>query len=161
MDISKIWPGWTITERLGHGGFGHVYKATYAETDAVAAVKVITIPDNPDIIEDLRYSGRSDDEILDLCHEEAERMMEEIKVMQKLKRSANIVSIEDTYKRYPCVDSRFFPAVLIHGIPVYPTVDRWYLLRGIFNIHYQTAVYMLISEKNISYTIIHPIIFYL
>ena len=98
-DITKIWPGWTITERLGHGGFGHVYKATYAETDAVAAVKVITIPDNPDIIEDLRYSGRIDDEILTLCHEEAERMMEEIKVMQKLKGSANIVSIEDSALR--------------------------------------------------------------
>ncbi len=99
MDISKIWPGWTITERLGHGGFGHVYKATCAETDAVAAVKVITIPDNPDIIEDLRYSGRSDDEILAMCHEEAEHMMEEIKVMQKLKGSANIVSIEDSALR--------------------------------------------------------------
>lgn len=59
IDISKIWPGWTITERLGHGGFG-------------------------------------DDEILNLCHEEAERIMEEIKVMQKLKGSANIVSIEDS-----------------------------------------------------------------
>ena len=93
IDITKIWPGWTITERLGHGGFGHAYKATYSETDAVAAVKVITIPDNPDIIEDLRYSGRSDDEILAMCHEEAEHMMEEIKVMQKLKGSANIVSI--------------------------------------------------------------------
>ena len=45
MDISKIWPGWIITDRLGHGGFGHVYKATCAETDTVAAVKVITIPD--------------------------------------------------------------------------------------------------------------------
>lgn len=42
MDISKIWPGWTITERLGHDGFGHVYKATYVETDAVAVVKVIS-----------------------------------------------------------------------------------------------------------------------
>jgi len=72
IDITKIWPGWVITERLGHGRFGHVYKATYAETDAVAAVKVITIPDNPDIIEDLRYSGRTDDEILAMCHEEAE-----------------------------------------------------------------------------------------
>ena len=99
IDISKIWPGWTITERLGHGGFGHVYKATCSETDAVAAVKVISIPDNPDIIEDLRYSGRSDDEILAMCHEEAEHMMEEIKVMQKLKGSANIVSIEDSALR--------------------------------------------------------------
>ena len=99
MDISKIWPGWIITERLGHGGFGHVYKATCDETDAVAAVKVINIPDNPDIIEDLRYSGRSDDEILAMCHEEAEHMMEEIKVMQKLKGSANIVSIEDSALR--------------------------------------------------------------
>ncbi|MBQ3178005.1 MAG: hypothetical protein IJB52_09310 [Clostridia bacterium] len=99
INISKIWPSWTITERLGHGGFGHVYKATYAETDAVAAVKVISIPDNPDTIEDLRYSGRSDDEILAMCHEEAEHMMEEIKVMQKLKGSTNIVSIEDSAMR--------------------------------------------------------------
>ena len=66
MDISKIWPGWTITERLGHGGFGHVYKATCAETDAVAAVKVITIPDNPDIIEDLRYLFNLEDEEKDV-----------------------------------------------------------------------------------------------
>lgn len=95
MDITKIWPGWTVTDRLGHGGFGHVYKATYAETDAIAAVKVITIPDNPDIIEDLCYSDRSDEEILALCREEVEHMMEEIQVMQKLKGSANIVSIED------------------------------------------------------------------
>ena len=49
IDISKIWPGWTITERLGHGGFGHVYKVISAETDAVAAVKIISIPDNNDI----------------------------------------------------------------------------------------------------------------
>jgi len=76
IDITKIWPGWTITERLGHGGFGHVYKATFAVTDSVASVKVITIPDNPDIIKDLRYSGRSDDEILAMCHEETEYMIE-------------------------------------------------------------------------------------
>ena len=43
IDISKIWPGWTITERLGHGGFGHVYKAIRESTQAVAAVKVIPI----------------------------------------------------------------------------------------------------------------------
>jgi len=96
IDISKIWPGWTIApDEIGSGGYGHVCKATCAETDVVSAVKVITIPYNPDIIEDLRYSGRSDDEILAMCHEEAEHMMEEIKVMQKLKGSANIVSIED------------------------------------------------------------------
>ncbi len=62
IDITKIWPGWTITDRLGRGGFGHVYKATYAETDAVTAVKVISIPDNNNVIE----GGRSDDEILSL-----------------------------------------------------------------------------------------------
>jgi len=44
IDISKIWPGWTSTELFDHGTFGHVYKATYAETDTVAAVKVISYP---------------------------------------------------------------------------------------------------------------------
>ena len=66
--ISKIWPGWTVTDRLGHGGFGQVYKATYAETDAVSTVKVISIPDNNDITcyeslkiihSDLSYSTES------------------------------------------------------------------------------------------------------
>jgi len=162
MDISKIWPGWTIApDEIGSGGYGHVYKAVNESTEAVSAVKIVPVAPTEDELTKLKLCGKSDAAIQKLCLTKAEKMLAEIKVMQKLKGNANIVSIEDTYKRYPCVDSRFFPAVLIHGIPVYPTVDRWYLLRGIFNIHYQTAVYMLISEKNISYTIIHPIIFYL
>lgn len=72
MDISKIWPGWTIADCLSHGGFSHVSKATCAETDAVAAVKVITILYNPDDIEYLRYNGRSDNEILAMCYDEAQ-----------------------------------------------------------------------------------------
>ena len=44
IDISKIWPGWTSTELFDHGTLGHIYKATYAETDTVAVVKVISYP---------------------------------------------------------------------------------------------------------------------
>ena len=59
INIAKIWPGWTITERLGHGGFGHVYKAVCESTQAVAAVKVIHLPMNDDDIADHRVMDRS------------------------------------------------------------------------------------------------------
>ena len=47
-----------------------------------------------------------------MCHEEAEHMMEEIKVMQKLKGSGNIVSIED-----PSEEGRFYRVQYPHGMP--------------------------------------------
>ncbi len=96
IDISKIWPGWIITERLGHGGFGHVYKAICESTQAVAAVKVIPITISDEDIADHRAMGKSDREILELLREDAEWYMNEIKVMQQLKGSANIVNIEDS-----------------------------------------------------------------
>ena len=96
IDISKIWPGWTITERLGHGGFGHVYKAIRESTQAVAAVKVIPVTISDEDIADHRAMGKSDREILELLREDAEWYMNEIKVMQQLKGSANIVNIEDS-----------------------------------------------------------------
>jgi len=96
IDISKIWPGWTITERLGHGGFGHVYKAIRESTQAIAAVKVIPITISDEDIADHRAMGKSDREILELLREDAEWYMNEIKVMQQLKGSANIVNIEDS-----------------------------------------------------------------
>ena len=96
MDITKIWPGWTITERLGHGGFGQVYKAIRESTQAVAAVKVIPITISDEDIADHRAMGKSDREILELLREDAEWYMNEIKVMRQLKGSANIVNIEDS-----------------------------------------------------------------
>ena len=51
---------------------------------------------NDDDIADHRAMDRSDREILALWREDVERYMNEIKVMQQLKGSANIVSIEDS-----------------------------------------------------------------
>lgn len=99
IDISKIWPDWTITEHIGHGGYGNVYKAISADIGAVSAVKVISVPINPDDIAKHRRYGKTDDEICDIVRKQADRLIGEIRVMQKLKGITNIVSIEDSALR--------------------------------------------------------------
>lgn len=97
IDISKIWPGWTIApDEIGSGGYGHVYKAVNESTDAVSAVKIVPVAPTEDELTKLKLCGKSDALIRKLCLTKAEKMLAEIKVMQKLKGCANIVSIEDS-----------------------------------------------------------------
>ena len=97
IDISKIWPGWTIApDEIGSGGYGHVYKAVNESTEAVSAVKIVPVAPTEDELTKLKLCGKSDAAIQKLCLTKAEKMLAEIKVMQKLKSCANIVSIEDS-----------------------------------------------------------------
>lgn len=45
----SVWPEWKITEKIGEGSFGKVYKACRSEqgTTFYSAIKVITIPQIP------------------------------------------------------------------------------------------------------------------
>ena len=52
MDIisqmKKIWPDWTVVDKIGAGSYGHVYKVSRIVADRTyySAVKVITVPQN-------------------------------------------------------------------------------------------------------------------
>ena len=48
MEIGKIWPGWEVSEYIGEGSFGKVYKIIREDFGHLyeSALKVITIPAN-------------------------------------------------------------------------------------------------------------------
>ena len=57
--LSTIWPEWSVVKQIGEGSFGKVYKVMregHGLTD-YAAVKVITIPQNPAELTSLRADG--------------------------------------------------------------------------------------------------------
>lgn len=94
------WAEWKITELIGSGSYGTVYKAERKLDDQVivSAVKVISVPS----------SEESDMSVLDLMHGDKEKTYEyyygvvrdferEIRAMNSLKGITNIVSIEDYY----------------------------------------------------------------
>ena len=95
IDISKIWPGWTIApDEIGSGGYGHVYKVVNESTEAVSAVKIVPVAPTEDELTKLKLCGKSDAAIRKLCLSKAEKMLAEIKVMQKLKGSANMSALK-------------------------------------------------------------------
>ena len=94
------WAEWNITELIGSGSYGTVYKAERRLDDQVivSAVKVISVPSDEE----------NDRSVLDLMHGDKEKTYEyyygvvrdferEIRAMNSLKGITNIVSIEDYY----------------------------------------------------------------
>ena len=102
ISIKNIWPEWEIEKRLGKGSYGSVYKAVRKDENltSYSAIKVITIPQDQAEIETLRADG------LDLDHSKTylkgvvDDFVKEIQLMQTLKGTQNIVSVED-YKVVP------------------------------------------------------------
>ena len=47
---ASVWPEWKIIEKIGEGSFSRVYKAERTEQGRpfYSAIKIITIPGNPD-----------------------------------------------------------------------------------------------------------------
>lgn len=95
--LQKIWPEWEIEKQIGQGTYGVVYQAVRQENDLTsrAAVKVISIPQDPRELDALRSDG------LDLQSSRAylkrivDEFVSEIRLMETFKGIQNIVSIED------------------------------------------------------------------
>lgn len=84
-------------ELIGQGTFGKVYKAKEIENpNHLVAVKQIEIPNNQNIIESLKQEGLTNKEITLELEKVAEQINKEIKIMEILKKSNNIVKIEDS-----------------------------------------------------------------
>lgn len=96
-DISKIWPGWEIVEPIGRGSFGSVYKIQRSIRGSmeVAALKVITIPQNRDEIHQLRSDGYDDRSITQYFLDSLEKIENEYALMANLKGHSNIVYCDD------------------------------------------------------------------
>ncbi|MBQ4562697.1 MAG: protein kinase [Clostridia bacterium] len=97
MDISSVWPEWKITQRLGKGSYGTVYKIVRndngIETDA--ALKIISIPSDEAEIDSLRSEGFDMDSTRDYFRNIVNDFIGEIRLMESFKGMQNIVSVED------------------------------------------------------------------
>ena len=99
-NISGFWPQWTVEYEIGRGSFGSVYRISrdLFGKRSFSAMKVLRIPQNLSEIQDLRSQGMTDASIRNFFQEQCDMLKDEIVLMNELKSSANIVSIEDFYR---------------------------------------------------------------
>ena len=95
--LPEVWPGWDTVRVIGHGSFGAVYEIrrnTLGYTES-AAVKIISIPNNPREVEELRRNGYDDESITQTFREQSEKYMQEYAFMRSLRGNTNIVDCDD------------------------------------------------------------------
>ena len=85
-------------ELLGHGTFGKVYKVKDKDNN-IFAIKQIEIPGNDEIISSLKQEGYTNKEITNELEKVAKQIEQEVKIMDKLKNSKNIVKFFE-YESY-------------------------------------------------------------
>ena len=96
-EIHIPWPEWEITKVIGRGGFGTVYeiqKDVFGKKES-AALKVLSIPESQDEIDDLYSKGYDDVSISAHFKEYLEDIVSEYSIMVDLKGHANIVYCDE------------------------------------------------------------------
>ncbi len=97
--LPESWKEWTLTEMIGEGSFGAVYKAErISGTDVFSsAVKIIEIPQGGYEVRQLMREMSNEDSVRSYYRNMVEEYLKEIRTMDSLKGITNIVSIEDYY----------------------------------------------------------------
>lgn len=101
--IKQIWPDWQLIEKIGEGSFGKVYRAKREEvgTTFYSAIKIIRIPQNSSEIDSVKSEiGLDEQSTTSYFKGFVDDCVNEIKMMESLKGTQNIVSVED-YKVVP------------------------------------------------------------
>ena len=91
------WNDWKVVKQLGKGSYGTVYQIERnigGLTDR-AALKVISIPPDEQLIKTYRSEGYDENSILKKCESYLQDTLNEYKLMRSLGSSANIVYCED------------------------------------------------------------------
>lgn len=97
QEYSKIFNSWEVTEEIGSGSYGKVFKMERNEggVSYTSALKVITIPQNDSEIKAKKAEGETQESISTYYQGVTEGLLNEIKIMAELKGNSNIVSYED------------------------------------------------------------------
>ena len=96
VDLSEIWPEWTVEKVLGTGSYGTVYKAVrYDYVKSEAAIKVISVPKTDEEADTLREEGLDAGQSRTYYREVVDGFVREIELLLKLRGLQNIVSVED------------------------------------------------------------------
>ena len=95
--LKNVWPEWQIEKKLGEGSYGTVYKAVRRDfnVESFAAIKVISIPSRASELNSLRSEGLDMDASKTYFEGIVNDFVNEIRMMQSLKGTQNIVSVED------------------------------------------------------------------
>ncbi|MBR5571001.1 MAG: protein kinase [Oscillospiraceae bacterium] len=95
--ITTVWPEWQVEQTLGKGSYGTVYKAVRNDSNlcSYAAIKVISIPTDPSELASLRSEGLTEEGTRTYFQGIVNDFVSEIRLMEALKGTQNIVSVED------------------------------------------------------------------
>ena len=95
--LNAIWPEWKVAQQLGEGSFGKVYKVVREEhtVTSYAAVKVISIPQSDAELASMRSEGLDENGTRTYFEGIVADFVNEIKMMESMKGTSNIVSVED------------------------------------------------------------------
>lgn len=99
------WPGWETVRLIGRGSFGAVYEIQRDVVGEIekAALKVISIPQSPNDIEEMYSDGYDDESITATFNEHLKSIVAEYSLMRKLGDCVNVVRCDDV--RYVQHDS--------------------------------------------------------
>ena len=96
VDLSEIWPEWTVEKVIGYGSYGTVYKAVRCDyIKSEAAIKVISVPKTDEELDSLCEEGLDIEQSRTYYREIVDGFIQEIELLRKLRGSQNIVSMED------------------------------------------------------------------
>ena len=91
------WPGWETIKLIGRGSFGAVYEIqrdVFGDIEK-AALKVISIPQNPGDIDEMYSDGYDSASITSTFHGHLKSIVAEYSLMRKMNGSSNIVNCDD------------------------------------------------------------------
>lgn len=97
LDISSIFHGWKVEKLIGEGAFGKVYKIVRTDFGNIyeSALKVIEIPSNRAELDSIQNEGMTEESATAYFKSVVEDIVNEYRLMSKLKGNSNIVSYED------------------------------------------------------------------
>ena len=107
MENIKIpWKGWKIVKLIGKGSYDTVYELerTVGSYTEKAAMKVIPIPPNQQLIYEYQSEGYSDESIFEMCKSLLDDTVNEYSLMRSMNGNRNIVSCDDIeYSENCCI----------------------------------------------------------
>ena len=95
--LDNIWNGWIITDLIGAGAFGKVFRIERREFSNVytSALKVLEVPHSQEEVASARSQGMSKESMTSYFYGMVEDVVSEITLMSKLQGISNIVSYQD------------------------------------------------------------------
>ena len=93
----SVWPEWKITEKIGEGSFGKVYKAQRVVNEKVfySAIKIISIPSSQSELNSIRSENGNDQSARAYFKNLVDECIQEVSTMEYFRGNSHVVSVED------------------------------------------------------------------